>query len=126
MNEIAGFPVLFLQMTSEESVETVFVVRVAAVDYDVGCLGMRGEEVSGVVVPADDGDFRVTLRESFGHAAEKDSDIPVRMSGGYGVQNGAADVACSTCAVVDVRQESTLLVGVRTNRKSLGAITSAG
>jgi hypothetical protein len=64
-----------------------------------------GEEVNGVVVAADDGDIGVALRKSVGDAPEESGDVPVGMGGCDCVEDGAADVACSACAVVDVNCE---------------------
>jgi hypothetical protein len=57
------------------------------VNYNVGCLSIGREEINGVVVTADDGDVGVAFCENFGDAAEEGGDMPVRVSGGYGVED---------------------------------------
>lgn len=74
-------------------------VRVPVVHDDVGFLGFLGEEVGAVVGALDNGDVWVGGAEGGGDVAQKNGDGVVGVGGGYGVEDGTADVACCPCAV---------------------------
>lgn len=88
--------------------ERGLVVRVAAVDDNVGGRGVRGEQVRAVVVAEDDVDARVGCGEGWGDVAEQDGDVVVGVGGCEGVQDGAPDVACAAGAGVGVLVKSSV------------------
>ena len=65
---------------------------------DVGVLSVLGEEVGAVVIAAYDGDVGVVCGEGVWDAPEEDGDVVFWVGGGYGVEDGAADVACAAGA----------------------------
>ena len=67
-------------------------------DDDVGVLGGGGDECGAGVVAGQDGDVGVGGCEGFRGSAEEHSDVVSWTGGCEGVQDGAAYVACSSCA----------------------------
>jgi hypothetical protein len=64
-----------------------------------------GEQGCGVVVALDDGDVWIAGGEVRGDAAEENGDGVFGVRGGNGMEDGAADVACSAGAVCVLEED---------------------
>jgi hypothetical protein len=82
----------------KDGVERACVIRVPVVHDDVCFLGFGGEEVRAIVVAFHNGDAGIEGCEEFGDAAEEHGDGVLGVGCCEGVENGAADVACSAGA----------------------------
>jgi hypothetical protein len=86
-------------------------------DDDIRPRRRIGEDIATIEVAAHDVHARVEGMEVRGDVAEQSGDVVLGVLLDEGVEDGAADVACASCAVVAIRQMHSQIIDVRCGRR---------